>query len=216
MPRQLPGPKNMTCSGRGISFVATCSICCVLLCSVAHAQNTPPTPPAKPSAPALIQQMAGNWNVEQRMWPGAGAQAINLPPAVAHRRLVEGAYLEEIMEPAQKSGQESFSRTAYFNYNPVNQQYEYFSLDSRAPQMMNERSNETEGPWKSGKGGIKLYGGSFVAPRWGDATNVAFMYRLTVGDVEKDRQVVQLYLTPQAGASPKEFLAFEYVYTRQR
>lgn len=31
-----------------------------------------------------------------------------------------------------------------------------------------------------------------------------------------DRQVVQLYLTPQSGKSLKEFLAFEYVYTRQR
>jgi len=61
-----------------------------------------------------------------------------------------------------------------------------------------------------------LYGDSFVAPRWGDATNVAFRYRLTMGAVEKNRQVVQLYLTPQSAQSAKEFLAFEYVYTRQQ
>jgi hypothetical protein len=41
-------------------------------------------------------------------------------------------------------------------------------------------------------------------------------YRLAVGELEKDRQVVQLYLTPLSGKSLKEFLAFEYVYTRQR
>lgn len=117
------------------------------------------------------------------------------------------------MELAQKPGPEPFTRTAYFNYNAVNQQYEYFSLDSRAPQMMNEQSKAGEG---QGNDGIALYGGRFVAPRWGEATNVAFLYRLTVGLVEKDRQVVQLYLTPQSGASAKEFLAFEYVYTRQR
>ena len=66
------------------------------------------------------------------------------------------------------------------------------------------------------EGGIRLYGGGFVAPQWGESKNVAFTHRLTVGEIEKDRQLVQLYLTPQAGESSKEFLAFEYVYTRQR
>jgi hypothetical protein len=206
----------MTLIGRTagiLSFAATCSVCCAALCSAAHAQNAAPS---KISAPALLQQMVGTWNVQQRMWPGFGAEPVNLPPAVARRRLVEGIFLEEVMESAQKSGQDSFTRTAYFNYNAVNQQYEYFSLDSRGPQMMNEKSYEAEGQSQPGKGGIKLYGGSFVAPRWGDATNAAFMYRLTVGEVEKDRQVVQLFLTPQTGQGAKEFLAFEYAYTRQR
>ncbi len=110
----------------------------------------------------------------------------------------------------------SFTRTAFFNYNAVSQQYEYFSLDSRAPHMMNERSDKTEEQSKPGKDGIRLNGGTFVAPQWGDARNVAFTYRLIVGAIEGDTQVVRLYLTPQAGESPKEFLAFEYVYTRQR
>lgn len=204
-------------AARILSFVATYSVCCVVLWAVASAQNAPLNTPGKNVALTLMQQMVGKWNVQQRMWPGSGAEAITLPPAIARRRLVEGAFLEEIMEPAQKSGQESFTRTAYFNYNAVNQQYEYFSLDSRAPQMMNEKSYGAgiqNNPHD--KGGITLYGGSFVAPRWGAATNVAFLYRLTVGEVEKDRQVVQLYLTPQSGESAREFLAFEYVYTRQR
>jgi hypothetical protein len=33
---------------------------------------------------------------------------------------------------------------------------------------------------------------------------------------EKEQQAVRLYLTPQSGANIKEFLAFEYVYTRKR
>ena len=99
--------------------------------------------------------------------------------------------------------------------NVVNQQYEYFSLDSRASQMMNERSEKTEVQDNPGKDGIKLNGGSFVAPERGEAKNVAFTYRLTVGAIESNSQVVQLYLTPQAGENLKEFLAFEYVYTRQ-
>jgi hypothetical protein len=202
-------------AGRIVSFVATCGACC-FLCSVGLAQNAPQNASGKDSAPPLIQQMVGTWNVQQRMWLKPGAEAIDLPAAVARRRLIEGAFLEEVMELAQKAGQESFTRIAYFNYNAVNQQYEYFSLDSRAPQMMNEKSYAGEGQTPAGKGGVKLYGGSFVAPRWGEATNAAFMYRLTVGEVENDRQVVQLYLTPQSAGNAKEFLAFEYVYTRQR
>jgi len=160
--------------------------------------------------------MVGTWQVRQRMWPGFGEAAIDMPPAVAHRRLIAGAFLEEVMVPVKKSGKDSFVRTAYFDYNAVNRQYEYFSLDTRAPQMMNERSDKTDEQSKPGEVGIKLFGGNFIAPKWGDATNVAFTYRLTVGEIEHDRQTVQLYLTPQAGKDPKEFLAFEYVYTRKR
>ena len=202
-------------TARILSFVGA-SVCCAALCSAAEAQAAPLKSPSKGAAPALMQQMVGAWNVQQRMWPGSGAEAINLPPAIAHRRLVGGAFLEEAMELAQSSGQEPFTRVSYFNYNAVNRQYEYFSLDTRAPQMMHERSYEAEIQSGPGKGGLKLYGGSFVAPRWGETRNVAFIYRLTIGEVENDRQVVQLYLKPQSAESANEFLAFEYVYTRQR
>ena len=196
---------------RILLFVATyCT--CIMLCSVAHSQGAA----SKNVPPTLLQQMVGTWKVQQRMWPGAGAEAINLPPSIAHRHLMAGGFLQEVMKPAKKSAKASFTRTAFFNYNAVNQQYEYFSLDSRAPQMMNERSDKTEEQKNPGKDSIKLNGGSFVSPQWGEAKNVAFTYRLTVGAIENDSQTVQLYLTPQSGESPKEFLAFEYVYTRQR
>jgi len=203
-------------TARFIWFVARHGACCVALCSVAHAQNAPPNTAGSNAPSTLIQQMVGTWQVQQRMWPGVGAEAVNLAPAVARRRLIAGAYLEEVMQPIKRAAKESFVRTAYFNYNAVNQQYEYFSLDTRAPQMMNERSDKTAQQGKPDSGAIKLQGGSFVAPQWGAATNVAFTYRLTVGGIENDRQVVQLYLTPQAGENLKEFLAFEYVYTRKR
>lgn len=53
--------------------------------------------------PSLMQQMVGTWNVQQRMWPGSGAEAINLPLAVAHRRLIGGAFLEELMTLAPEA-----------------------------------------------------------------------------------------------------------------
>jgi hypothetical protein len=147
------------------------------------------------------------------MWTDPKAKAINLPPALAHRRLVGGTYVQEIMEPAQESEQHSLTRTAYINFNPVSQQYEYFSIDTRAPQQMHYQS---ERQVKQETAAVKLHGGLFVAAQWGDAKNVTFRYRLVLGEVKSDQQMIRLYLTPQSGKGRHEFLAFEYVYTRRR
>jgi hypothetical protein len=45
-------------------------------------------------------------------------------------------------------------------------------------------------------------------------TNAPFNYRLTISPVEKSDQTARLYLTPLSGMDRKEFLAFEYVYTK--
>jgi hypothetical protein len=167
------------------------------------------------SAPPLLQNMTGTWTVEQKMWPGPGAAAVQLPPGVAQRRLIDGKYLEESMQPATLTeGQPGFFvRNAIFNYNAVNKQYEYFSIDTRAPQAMSEKSPPTEASDQSKK--LKLSGGTFVAPEWGPAKNVRFKYRLTVGAVQDGKQTVQLYLMPQSVLPKEEFLAFEYNYVRQ-
>jgi hypothetical protein len=163
---------------------------------------------------ALLRSMAGTWTVEQRMWAAPGAEATSLPAAIAERRLVDGKFLEESMSPVglAPGSPGFFTRTAVFNYNSVNKKYEYFSIDTRAPQAMNET-----GPTFSravGPSEIRLSGGTFVAPEWGPAKNVRFKYRLTIGAVDDNRQVVKLYLTPQSGVPPKEFTGFEYVYVR--
>jgi hypothetical protein len=191
-------------------LIATYCFCCIASASLAQNANS------KNSSSTLIQQMVGTWLVEQRMWPAFGTKPITLPAAVARRRLMDGGFLEEVMEPANKSANEGFVRNAFFNYNAVNQQYEYFSLDSRAPQMMNERSDKTDEQKLTGRDGIILHGGSFVAPQWGEAKNVAFTYRLKIGEIKNNIQKVELYLTPQGPENAKEFLAFEYVYTRER
>jgi hypothetical protein len=130
---------------------------------------------------------------------------------MAHRDLVAGVYLSERMSPPKSSAQDGFERVAYFNYNAINRQYEYFSLDSRLPQMM---SYAVPGANKIRAGKVELAGTSFVAPAWGEDRNVPFMYRLTIGPVESGQQVVQLFLTGQ-GAQSAEFLAFEYIYRRR-
>ena len=40
--------------------------------------------------------------------------------------------------------------------------------------------------------------------------------QIDVCQVDKGRQTVRLYLTPQSGADAREFLEFEYVYTLKR
>jgi hypothetical protein len=162
------------------------------------------------AVPTLLRQMSGTWSVKEWMWPGSGAKAIDLPAAVAHRSLVDGKFLQESMTALSGSGA-PFSRIAYFDYNPVSGQYEYFSLDTRAPQMMNERSVRPAKPDEV----IELYGSVFVATRWGSAKNVPFRYRLNVGPIHGSTQTVELYLTPMGTAAGREFLAFKYLYTRQ-
>ncbi len=188
---------------------ATCAVWLVALASVVHAQDAPLG--KTESVTPLMEQMVGTWNVQQRMWTGPDAKPIDLPPAVASRRLIGNAFLEEAMEPAQESEDAQFTRTAYLNYNAINRQYEYFSLDSRAPQMM---TYVAPGANRITNDKVELSGGVFVAPEWGKAKNVPFIYRLTVGEVKDNQQIVQLFLTEQS-VSAKEFLAFEYVYVRR-
>jgi hypothetical protein len=173
----------------------------------AHSQKATDSDPVTP----LIRQMAGNWRVEAKMWPGPDAKAIELPKAAAQRRIVNGSFLHEEMTPAPGSQQDAFTRVAYLSFNSINQQYEYFSLDTRLPQMM---SYTVPGANQVRDEQLELRGTSFVAPAWGEASNVPFMYRLTIGAVEGDRQIVRLFLTQQR-AQAKEFLAFEYLYIRQ-
>ena len=208
--------KQRLCVARMAVFLVGCIVYGSLLSAIARASDAPLGVNGADATTPLVQQMAGTWDVRQRMWPRAAAKAIELPSAVAHRVLIGDDILQEVMTLASESSETPFTRVAYFDYNTVNQQYEYFSLDTRAPQMMNERSLAAAPEGKSEhRGVLTLYGGRFVAPQWGESQNVPFRYRIVVGRVKEDRQAVRLYLTPQSGANIKEFLAFEYVYTRR-
>lgn len=77
--------------------------------------------------------------------------------------------------------------------------------------MMNERSS---GPATAQETTV-LYGGTFVAPRWGSAANVPFRYRILVNPVHGGSQTVELYLTPIPAGQSSGFLAFKYIYSRR-
>jgi hypothetical protein len=164
------------------------------------------------SLPTLLQQMEGSWTVSQKMWPGKNQPAVQLPAATARRRVMQQSFLEEVME-STAGATEAFTRASYFSFNSTTRRFEYFSVDSRMPQMMNERSAVIEAQ-ASPDAPVKLDGGHFVAPAWGNAHRVPFHYRLIIGEIKSDRQVVQLLLTPESGKDRDEFTAFEYQYTR--
>src|SRR5262245_8438872 len=182
-------------------FRLACLAGLLSLASFAYGQG--PAAGKSASVTPLIRQMVGTWDVRSQMWPGPDAKAVDLPPSTARREIVREAFLQEMTESADRSAPALFTRIAYFSYDPCHQQYEYFSLDSRLPQMM---SYTVPGTNKERNGRVELAGTSFVAPEWGTEKNVPFMYRLTVGPVQENRQVVQLFLTKQTGQS-KEFLA---------
>jgi hypothetical protein len=194
---------------RGLNQPIALVVSALVWAASAQAANAP----NQTTPPALLKQMEGKWTVAQKMWPGRGQGAVELPPAVAQRHLIQNSFLQEVMEPSQAGAPDSFNRTAYFAFNPTTHKFEYFSLDSRMPQMMNERS-AAENPSTTSGQGINLQGGHFVAPVWGKARNVPFRYRLVVGAIKDDRQTVRLFLTPESGSDRQAFLAFEYQYTR--
>jgi hypothetical protein len=166
---------------------------------------------ADPQSP--IQHMTGTWQVRQRMWPGPGTEPLELPPAIAHRRLLGNAILEEEMELAPSAHAKPFTRMAYFNYNTVDKQYQYFSIDTRAPQMMLESRCETFAQNEpNDQKPVSLCGGMFVAPKLGKAINAAFRYRLVMVQASQNQQV-RLYLTPVSVEMANEFLAYGYVYS---
>lgn len=169
------------------------------------------------TASALIREMVGTWDVQQRMWPARDVEPIPLSRAIAHRQMIAQVFLQEVLTPVPAAAGESFTRIAYINYNAVNRQLEYVSLDTRAPQLMTEKSEQTDA-WSilREQHHITLNGGSFVAPEWGPSKNATFGYRLVLGAVQRGQQTVRLYLTPQSQDGAREFLAFEYVYTRRR
>jgi Protein of unknown function (DUF1579) len=182
------------------------------------AQEEPPKEATLAVSPehALIQGMVGTWGVRASLWLGPGTKPI-VQSAVARRHLLGEGLLEEIMTPSPGSDGPAFTRLAFLSYNAVTSSYEYMSWDTRAPQMMYQVSRAVGTPGeRQGSRVIWFYlVDNFVVPQWGEARNVAFKQRLML-EPGADHQVVRLYWTRLSGEPNEEFLAGEYVYTREQ
>jgi hypothetical protein len=148
-----------------------------------------------------------------------------LMPACAVTRLPEGElrsgdinqdhapdYLEEVMTPAASTGQPAFTRVCYLCFNVLNSRWEYVSLDTRIPaQLMYELS--ADGKLAEGQTLVLDLPG-FTLPGWGsDVTGQWARQRREITLEDPDRQIMRQYWT--LPATPKEYLAVSYVYSRQ-
>ena len=154
-----------------------------------------------------LRSLEGNWNVEMRVYPDAGAKPI-ISYMVA-RRVLSGHFLMEIMTARPGSKDAKFNRTAYFNYNNAGSCWEYIVLDSRYPVMMFETSKDTAQTTRE----LTLFLPSFITPP-GENKQLAgkdASERRTISFVSPDKTITKQYWTL---TSKPEYLAIEYTYTR--
>jgi hypothetical protein len=156
----------------------------------------------------LLQALCGTFAVKSRLWPAAGAEPM-VTTAVARRRMIDGMYLEEVMEPAA-APDPPFNRICYLGFNPLGRRWEYVSLDSRIPvQLMYELSVE---PTLGEGSTVTLYLPSFSLPGWGtEVTGESARQRREIALGDPDRQAMRQYWTLPAAP---EYLAVEYSYER--
>ena len=191
-----------------VALLSSGALAAILSPSSISAQALGDTAPLSP----LLAAMAGDWDVDQTMWTGPDTTPVRLPAAIAVRRVaVGGGFLDETMSLAIPSKQ-LFTRTAHINHNAVDGVFEYFSVDTRAPQQMHYQSQSAVDGFV---GELRFKGATFVAALWGDRKNAAFAYRVELSPVVTNRQTLRLYLRPLETGAPREFIAFRYEYRRR-
>lgn len=164
-----------------------------------------------PPVPAL-EAMTGRWQVKQTMWTGPSSPPVEQPAAIAIRRMAAGGgFIEEEMTLA-KASDSPFTRTSHVNFNAIEGVFEYFSIDTRAPQQMHYQSQPVAPDYR---GTLEFKGGTFVAGQWGDRKDAAFCYRVELSPVKDGQQTMQLFLRPLAAGAQTEFVAFRYEYQKR-
>ena len=81
---------------------------------------------------AALAAQAGTWDVVATIWPAPHAVPIVTRGLVAGRVMI-GAYLQEIMQPAPGSKVADFRRLDYLNFDHVEGRWKYVSMDTRFP-----------------------------------------------------------------------------------
>jgi Protein of unknown function (DUF1579) len=158
----------------------------------------------------LLKSMVGTWKVSQRVWTGQGATPSTSPPFIAHRQLM-GNFLQEKMEAISGSGVDTFTRFAYFTFNNASHHWETIVIDTRYPILMYETSFDNT---EKNDNEFTVYLPEFIVPPFNKEMGGQLGRERRVITVESpDRNVVRQYWTLPGG---KEYLAFEYVYTRQQ
>jgi methylmalonyl-CoA/ethylmalonyl-CoA epimerase len=152
-----------------------------------------------------LNLMVGTWRVQQTIWAMADAKPVVYTDITARRSWMEGgAVLQEVMEGTSNS--KHFTRLALLTYNNIEQKYELASTDTRTPGVMSLQNVSDDGG-----NTFTFYQTFTLGGRGRELSRQTVRLRHVLRLEGNDRNVMQQYWTlPTA----KEYLAIEYVYTR--
>lgn len=153
-----------------------------------------------------LEPLIGTWDATLSFWESAEAKPTVNKGLVTTRRWVSGTHLMD--ETKGTLNGKPYYRAGFLGYNNVEQQYEFVTIDNVANGLMNYKSVHDDE-----NGNIVVYG-TFAEAGFGtEVTGEMRKMRSVFRTENKDRNVLELWLTPPAA---KEFLEVEFVYTRQR
>ena len=154
---------------------------------------------------------AGTWNVVATMWPAPHAAAVVTRGLVAKRVMI-GAYLQEIMQPALGSKVPDFRRLDYLNFDHVEGRWKYVSMDTRFPvSIMPAKSSGID---EGARITLQFEPQAFV----GFGANVEGRFMLSdmaVTSIDKDHQVKEQRVN-MANGTGESWVFVRYEYVRQR
>lgn len=153
-----------------------------------------------------LEQMVGTWRVQQTVRATTDAEPVVYTDITAHRSWMEGGgVLQEVMEGT--SNGKHFTRLALLTYNNIEQRYELASTDTRTPGVMSLQNVSDDG-----SNVLTFYQTFTLGGRGRELSGQTVKLRHVLRIKSNDRNVMQQYWTLPAA---KEFLAIEYIYTRQ-
>lgn len=153
-----------------------------------------------------LEAMVGTWRVQQTVRATTDAKPIVYTDIVARRSWMEGGgVLQEVMEGT--SNEKHFTRLALLTYNNIEQKYELASTDTRTPGVMSLQNVSDDG-----SNTFTFYQTFTLGGRGRQLSGQTVKLRHVLRLESSDRNVMQQYWTLPA---TKEFLAIEYVYTRE-
>jgi len=162
-----------------------------------------------PHEAAMVAQ-SGTWSVVATMWPAPHAAPVVTRGLVAERVMI-GAYLREIMQPAPGSNVLDFRRLDYLNFDHVEGRWKYVSMDTRFPvSIMPAKSN---GIGEDARIALQFEPQAFVG--FGADVEGRFMLSdMVLTSIDKDHQVKEQRVN-MAGKG-ESWLFVRYEYLRQR
>lgn len=159
-------------------------------------------------ARALATQV-GTWDVVETVWATPDAKPV-ITKAVAVRRMI-GAFLEEVLHPADDASDAAIGRIDYLHFNRVEGRWNYVSMETRAPVGVMTANSFERDPAEN----IEVVFSPFALP--GDGAAVS-------GQLLRMTQIIET-LGPDAGRKDQHFivadgtgrkwLAHRYEYTRR-